>query len=381
MSNKKRNPRPHRGARSSAGSASRKEKYMQPNGVHALGQKKIQSITKVIRPATFPLEFVSCLKNAKKVRKVISKLDIGDIRNLPKITEDDNDIVLIPSPELTPEQAACFAPAGMPKYTLKKMHPEMKTSLELFGPPPYLGIRFSQVISPSAQNKLWAAYKLLVSLGVQFPPAELARSSSPALHFGVWELYKLMPIITGDSRQEGLPEPQRSQVIAAIDALLQLFKDLVLPKAKRLLAQHVPDQLRLLKPVHDRVKAKLRKEFAQRPALDFDGVFFCMAAKEGSSEEIHLDFNDNLAFVTFIVACAEDGQEWTGGEFCAPQIGVRIPFRPGQVLAVRTRLLAHCGATVTGGRRLVFTCFSDSVLLEHSLFGTGKNKGRAVVVL
>ncbi|KAJ7113737.1 hypothetical protein C8R43DRAFT_834780, partial [Mycena crocata] len=77
--------------------------------------------------------------------------------------------------------------------------------------------------------------------------------------------------------------------------------------------------------------------------------FFCMAAKEGSSEEIHLDFNDNLAFITFILACAEDGQEWIGGDFCAPQIGVRIPFRPGQVLAVRTRLLAHCGATVTGG--------------------------------
>ncbi|KAJ7149517.1 hypothetical protein C8R43DRAFT_951989 [Mycena crocata] len=198
MSKKKRNPRPHRSARSSASRDLRKEEYMKPDGVHALGQKKIESITKVIKPTAFPMEFVSCSKNAKKVRKTVGKLDTfdGAIRNLRKITEDDNDIVLIPSPALKPEQAACFGPTGMPKYTLKKMHPETKASLESLGPPPYLGIRYSQVVSPSVQNKLWAAWKLLVALGVRFPPAELARSSSPALHFGVWELYKLLPIIT-----------------------------------------------------------------------------------------------------------------------------------------------------------------------------------------
>ena len=35
---------------------------------------------------------------------------------------------------------------------------------------------------------------------------------------------------------------------------------------------------------------------------------------------------------------------------------------------VRTRLLAHC-AHVGSGRRLVFTCFTDSTLLEQTITG------------
>jgi hypothetical protein len=58
--------------------------------------------------------------------------------------------------------------------------------------------------------------------------------------------------------------------------------------------------------------------------------------------------------------------DWTGGEFCAPQLGVKIPMRPGQILGVMTKLLAHCGAPVTGGRRVVLTLFTDHFLLNHS---------------
>lgn len=96
--------------------------------------------------------------------------------------------------------------------------------------------------------------------------------------------------------------------------------------------------------------------------MDFGVTFFTIAVKEGGSEIIHIDWNDNLHKFALIFAAGD----WEGGEFCIPQLGVRIPLRPGQVIAVRTRLLAHCSAPILG-RRIVFTCFTDSTLLEHTL--------------
>ncbi|KAJ6591783.1 hypothetical protein DFH09DRAFT_835537, partial [Mycena vulgaris] len=77
------------------------------------------------------------------------------------------------------------------------------------------------------------------------------------------------------------------------------------------------------------------------PALDFEGVFFCITAKEGTSEFTHIDFNDPLPLVTLIWVVSPPGASWTGRECCCPQLGYKIPLRPGQMLAVRARLLAH----------------------------------------
>ncbi|KAJ7449523.1 hypothetical protein FB451DRAFT_747434, partial [Mycena latifolia] len=147
----------------------------------------------------------------------------------------------------------------------------------------------------------------------------------------------------------------------------------LVPKARALLGRYIPTQLTILEPVHARVKRILGTEIAARPAIDFEGVFFCIAVKEGSSEIIHLDFNDPLPLVTLIWVVSPADASWTGGEFCAPQLGWKVPFCPGQMIAVRARLLAHCGAQVTGGGRLVLTCFSDSMTLEHALFGSPEN--------
>jgi hypothetical protein len=112
------------------------------------------------------------------------------------------------------------------------------------------------------------------------------------------------------------------------------------------------------------VRYFLAAELSERPNLDFGGLFFTIAVKEGSSDRFHIDWNDNLQKYA-IIFCAGD---YEGGEFCVPQLGERIPLRPGSVIAVRTRLLAHCSAPLTG-RRLVFTCFTDSTMLEHTLQG------------
>jgi len=103
--------------------------------------------------------------------------------------------------------------------------------------------------------------------------------------------------------------------------------------------------LRYLIRAYARIKKSLAKDLESRPALDFGGAFFAVAVKEGSSEVIHLDFNDDEDGVTWAVPLGD----WEGGEFCVPQLQKKIPILPGQVLGAMTRILAHCGTPVTAG--------------------------------
>jgi hypothetical protein len=93
------------------------------------------------------------------------------------------------------------------------------------------------------------------------------------------------------------------------------------------------------------------------------GPFFTIAAKESGSGVVHIDWNDDKALYAFVFAVGD----WEGGEFCAPQLGIKIPVRPGQVIAVLARVLAHFSAPVTTGRRIVFTCFTDRLLFRHGI--------------
>jgi hypothetical protein len=103
-------------------------------------------------------------------------------------------------------------------------------------------------------------------------------------------------------------------------------------------------------------------QLANRPSLAFGGAFFTVAVKEGSSEVVHLDFNDDPNGITWIIPLGD----WEGGEFCVPQLNMKIPIRSGQMLGAMTRVLAHCSAPVTKGRRVILTLFSDKTLLKHS---------------
>lgn len=107
--------------------------------------------------------------------------------------------------------------------------------------------------------------------------------------------------------------------------------------------------------------ARVKEAFECRPPVDLGPCFFAVAVKEGASEWLHLDYSDDLEFFAWVVAVGD----WTGGEFCAPQLGVKFPIRPGQVLAVRARYLAHCSSPLVG-RRVVFTCFAEATLLKRA---------------
>jgi hypothetical protein len=91
-------------------------------------------------------------------------------------------------------------------------------------------------------------------------------------------------------------------------------------------------------------------------------MFFTLAIKEGSSERLHIDFNDHPHSLTWLVPFGE----WTGGDFVVPQLGAVVPVRSGQILGAMTRVLLHCGTPITSGCRLVLTCFTDNTLIRHS---------------
>lgn len=105
----------------------------------------------------------------------------------------------------------------------------------------------------------------------------------------------------------------------------------------------------------------LGAQLHSRPSLGMGGPFFTVAVKEAGSGIIHIDWNDDRAIYAFVFAVGD----WEGGEFCAPQLGIKIPVRPGQVLAVLAQVVAHFSAPVTSGRRIVFTCFTDRLLFRH----------------
>jgi hypothetical protein len=114
--------------------------------------------------------------------------------------------------------------------------------------------------------------------------------------------------------------------------------------------------------VYTYVKKCLARQLQARPALDLRGPFFVVAIKEGSSEFWHVDWNDDLDGVTWITVVGK----WEGGEFCAPQLGFRVPLSPGQIFGVRARVLVHCSTPVTSGSRLVFTCFTDFMMHRYA---------------
>src|SRR3977135_611640 len=106
----------------------------------------------------------------------------------------------------------------------------------------------------------------------------------------------------------------------------------------------------------------IRQAFADRPGLDFKGIFFTLAIREGGSQRIHLDWSDHPWTYAWVMLA---GEGWEGGELCLPQLARKIPTHPGQVIAFTGRTLAHFAAPHRG-QRLVFTGFTDELIMNHA---------------
>jgi hypothetical protein len=90
-------------------------------------------------------------------------------------------------------------------------------------------MRFDNVFGRKVNDQLLAAWIELDSSGIVYSDKSLARSLTDAIHAGVWEHYRLIPIITVDSRG------QKHVTEVALDKLLGLLRNHVVPLVDRLL--------------------------------------------------------------------------------------------------------------------------------------------------
>jgi hypothetical protein len=179
------------------------------------------------------------------------------VAQLPPVTTDDRKALLIKSNDPTEEQLALMGPGQAPGWLFRTaagaerdiISLEERTALEADGPPPYLLMRFSSVISEKIRDRLLCAWDDLNDLGLELPKPDPQRSSSAAAHLGVWGIRGNGGLrVTGDSQQKSIKDPkQRAEVIAAMDHLLGIIKNEVVPKLHALINRHAPNQRRLQK--------------------------------------------------------------------------------------------------------------------------------------
>jgi hypothetical protein len=105
--------------------------------------------------------------------------------------------------------------------------------------------------------------------------------------------------------------------------------------------------------VRQRTLAFLGEKLSEH-AVDFGGSFFCIALSKGHSNNIHLDNTDHKKSYAFIMPLGD----FTGGDTLLPTLGLSIPVKPGQLLAITASFLPHYISAVTGPR-YVATFFTD----------------------
>ncbi|KAK6992716.1 hypothetical protein R3P38DRAFT_2739149 [Favolaschia claudopus] len=362
---KKRVDNRKRRKRSSVAQEARQAEYEKKGGVRDRCREKVKNNTLYVHiPIPFPTHFLPFTKDRQLVHKFSAAENWPDIHDLPDVTTNDRLNVFIRTNSPTCEQMKLMGPGQTGQWMLRKdwTHPEQLHALKTDGVPKYLAMRFAEVFSKKTSAKLLSLWHAALAAGVVFGETEVQRSKSPALHLAIWGLSRAEPGVTADSMQLKAVNP--AAAAAALDRLLGVVKREIVPVMKRLMHEHNREAERVNKLIHARVRHVLASILEQRPNLDLGGLFFTIAVKAGSSEVVHVDWNDNLHKFALIFCVGS----FEGGEVCLPQLGRRIPLPPGSVLALRTRLLAHA-AIVGDGYRLVFTCFTDSLLLEQTIAG------------
>ncbi|KAF8205814.1 hypothetical protein K438DRAFT_1818585 [Mycena galopus ATCC 62051] len=163
--------------------------------------------------------------------------------------------------------------------------------------PRYLAMRFARLIPLDILDALLHAWQVMIDLGVRFPATKIQRSGSPALHLAIWSVHGNGVRISGDSLQNDLAklkdQTQHTAVISAMDQFLGILKSEVVPLLTNAMKSHVPSYFRIQDRIHAYVRHLLADSLARRPNLDL-GLFTTVACKLGSSERMHIDWNDPI---------------------------------------------------------------------------------------
>lgn len=165
---------------------------------------------------SFPSEFVGIRTDGKTVRKLANEL-------YPELTGP------WPPPSYTviPEDGRYLVRLSRKaRRKLPKDHP------------PYVIIRAVQVVPEDVQDSLVALWLRMNALGVKFPAAKRDnRSSTPALHTGVWHLSSPNPMVSVDTRQE---DPVVRELL---EEFLSIVRVRIAPTIRRLIALYCPKLL------------------------------------------------------------------------------------------------------------------------------------------
>jgi hypothetical protein len=173
----------------------------------------IHLVSEIYHPSHYPDECLGIRRNGAKVREIILNQfpDACHPENLPAVPTSPGTVLAVPTPS-----------------------EELKADPQH---PPYLMLHCVSVVSPRTQSLLLAAWNRVLSVSPKnHIKLEQSRSKTPAYHWGVWEASASKPLITRESRL------QSREAIAAIDNLLSLVGQLVVPKVIRMTRYYLPVQ-------------------------------------------------------------------------------------------------------------------------------------------
>jgi hypothetical protein len=170
-------------------------------------------LIEIHHPSHYPDEFVGTKKDQQMVRETIHNeypdaLHPESLATVPSIPDG---ILLVPTP--------AYKLVSDPEH------------------PPYLMLRLASIVSQWKQSELLAAWdKVKATSPRHYIKSEEARSVTPAYHFGIWEITNRVPYITRETKS------QTAAAILAIDKLLGLVKEQVVPKIISMMKEYLPVQ-------------------------------------------------------------------------------------------------------------------------------------------
>lgn len=167
-----------------------------------------------------PLQFLSGLRNGKRVKKTVSQ-DFSSTQS--------------------PSQLQPLAIDG--KIIIPITHlsiPPIKVLRTLQLPPSFL-IRWDCALNKDVQKHLVRLWDNLLLSGITGQSLkDKNRSNSHSFHLGIWEITSLKPHLTRETHH------QSPKAIQAIDKLLKYIKDFVAPCVTHFMKEDAPDQLKIL---------------------------------------------------------------------------------------------------------------------------------------
>jgi hypothetical protein len=246
--------------------------------------------------------------------------------------------------------------------------------------PKFWAMRFDNVLSTSNQQSIRNSWESMMSLE---PKAYVNDTDErrhtkvdqrDTFHIGSWKRSSRRPFYSADLLQKGNARKQEG-ILNFTGTISKLCQSVVQPRIYQWdpvyfqqtahCALTTDDYLQQNRIDPDAWLKAIKSSGCDNPLL-FGGLASMLAATTGQSETPHLDKSDGA--YTIVIVCAPTGfgdedlpfdQQWGQIEF--PQLGYRMPLRPGQILAFQANYILHSATPLPFtniDRRLVLTLFT-----------------------